>query len=389
MRFHTDAHHALALLEHRASRLCCDGAEDLLGQLTGAIAPAAEAAGGLGAIAAPVLGGASDVLPAAFDFSQGVDAASLFGPLAVDNSSAVPGLAQLLGGGAGLIGDTAGSFINNSGAGVSGLASLLNGGSALGLPQAGGGGAVVPSGTGSIKAPTAPQIAGSSPSPSGVSGPAPWDAGTKIDNTLPAAAGTATVGSGGSSAIAPPAAVAAAAPGAAPKADPGMLGGISNFLRQNGPLLSLGALGASALMPKTQIPNMGAMTGNANAASQTAQSLIPSVSTGKLPAGAEQMVQNATKDAVTNIKAKYAGMGLSGSSMEGQDVAAANERAQAMRFQIADELTKTGLNAAGLSDQMYAQLAQLILSQDSGLMDAIAGFANAMALGGATAPRTT
>jgi hypothetical protein len=124
------------------------------------------------------------------------------------------------------------------------------------------------------------------------------------------------------------------------------------------------------------------LTGN------TARSLIPSVSTGNIPPGAETYVHNAVNDAKQSIKSHYASMGITGSTMEGQELAAADARGQAMQFQLANELTKTGLTAAGISANdltgsatIYDNILKLQLQQDEALQQALANFASASAIG--------
>lgn len=159
-------------------------------------------------------------------------------------------------------------------------------------------------------------------------------------------------------------------------------GGISDFLDKNKSWLIPAALGgASALVGQQPIPNQAQLTSLAQGA-QGVAGLENSLATGKLPPGAEQMVQTSLQDSITGIQSHYASMGLSGSTMEQQDIAAAQQRSQAMRFQLAQQTTQTGLSAAGLSDQIYGQLAQLQLSQDQGLQNALAEFAAASAGGG-------
>lgn len=174
----------------------------------------------------------------------------------------------------------------------------------------------------------------------------------------------------------------AGSPGSSLSAGLGTSGGISDFLEKNQKWLVPAALGGAALLQGQQsIPNQDQLAGLAGQA-QGAAGLISSLQTGQLPPGAEQMVQTSLNDAVTGIQSRYASMGLSGSTMEQQDIAAAQQRSQAQRFQLAQQTTQTGLSAAGLSDQIYAQIAQLQLSQDQGLQQALADFAAASAGGG-------
>lgn len=156
---------------------------------------------------------------------------------------------------------------------------------------------------------------------------------------------------------------------------------IMKFLKSN-PNLILGGVGlGAAAANKPSLPNMGNLNAEATAANNTANSLINAETSGQLPPGQQQMVQNALNDTISGIRAKYANMGLSGSSSEQQEIAAARERAAATTADLATKVTGQGLNALGLAEQIYATIAQLKLGQDQGLQQAIANFAGAAAGG--------
>jgi hypothetical protein len=104
---------------------------------------------------------------------------------------------------------------------------------------------------------------------------------------------------------------------------------------------------------------------------------------GKLPPGAEQYVDVGLSDADASTRGRYASLGLSGSTMEGQDLQANQARAEAAKFQIAQQTTQTGLASMQLADSIYSQIADLQLGQDNQLQNAIAQFAAAAAGGGA------
>ena len=144
-----------------------------------------------------------------------------------------------------------------------------------------------------------------------------------------------------------------------------------------------------------------------------ANSLIPSVSTGNLPPGAQTLVNNALNDATNSIKSKYAQLGLTGSTMESQELASANAQAQAQSFQYAQQLTNTGLSEAsaatsdinsaaaiqtniinaglsasglsatelGMSATIYNDILTQQVAQDTALQQALANFASASAIG--------
>lgn len=162
---------------------------------------------------------------------------------------------------------------------------------------------------------------------------------------------------------------------------PGADSGVLDFLKRNQGWLqpAIGLAGSALTQPK--IPQLSNLQGQANLLGTTASNLVPSVTTGQLPAGAENIVQQATDAAKANIRSKYASLGLSGSSMEAQDLAAADERASGVRFQFASQLTTQGLDAAQMANQAYTQIANLQLQQDQGLQNALSNFAAASALG--------
>ncbi len=108
---------------------------------------------------------------------------------------------------------------------------------------------------------------------------------------------------------------------------------------------------------------------------------IPAESSGTLPPGAEQFVTNAQKDEESRIRGSYASLGLSGSTMEAQDLAAVSERAAAQRFQIASTVTNQGLQAAGQAGGAFDTIARFQLAQDQGLQEAIAAFSSALGYG--------
>jgi len=172
---------------------------------------------------------------------------------------------------------------------------------------------------------------------------------------------------------------------------------ITDFLKENKNLILPGAImAASALNTPTipQIPNLEAVAGKfasgAQPAADAAKALIPSLATGVLPPGAQTKIQNAVQDAVTSIKSKYAQMGMSGSTPEAQEISAAKARGEALSFDLADQLTKTGLSAAGIAAaenmdaaQVYSLIMNAQLQSDEQLRMALANFASASALGSA------
>jgi hypothetical protein len=160
----------------------------------------------------------------------------------------------------------------------------------------------------------------------------------------------------------------------------------------------LGAGGLAALLASFKQPSVDTsslqtladqMKANGTAMGASANALIPTVTTGNLPAGAQAGITQSQQSAIAAIKSKYSSMGLAGSTMETQDINAANQSAQIAAFNEANTLTQTGLTEAGVSQSelggaatIYNQIMQEQLSADQSLQKSLSNFAAAMALGG-------
>lgn len=160
--------------------------------------------------------------------------------------------------------------------------------------------------------------------------------------------------------------------------------GLMHFLSKNSNLIMpAAAIGASALQGDKQPKGEKQLMAQAGQTNAIGSELANTINSGKLPAGAESMVQQAISDGEASIRSKYAQMGMSGSTMEAQEIQALHERAQSMRFSMASDLTKTGLTALNSSSAIYQALMQQQLQQDQNLSDSISGLAEASALGNA------
>lgn len=200
-------------------------------------------------------------------------------------------------------------------------------------------------------------------------------------------------------------AIAGGAGGATPPVGatiPQAAGGIANYFKNNPGLLAALGIGAAGTLagPKlsgaiNKVPQEGALKGLASQeASLQAQQqqlggeLTQPLITGNLPPEAAQSVTNAVNDAISTTKARYANLGLSGSTMEADAIANIQNQKSALTFQIAQQMATTGqaaltgaANALGLQDQVYSQLMQAQVQQDQALQQAIASFAGAAASG--------
>ena len=201
----------------------------------------------------------------------------------------------------------------------------------------------------------------------------------------PAAGGIAGVGQGAAGAATGAAADAAAGAGGG--------GGFMNFLKSNPALLATGAglvgqLASPALAGSTtpNYPGEHQLKSIANNAEQQGKLLTSYAATGKLPPGAQAAVDIASRDAEAAIKAFYANQGLSGSTMEAQDLAAARERASALGYQLGMQAVQQGMSQLGLAQQIYAGIMDANMKSDSDLSQSIIKLAGATGYGQGTQP---
>lgn len=89
-----------------------------------------------------------------------------------------------------------------------------------------------------------------------------------------------------------------------------------------------------------------------------ASGLESALFTGQLPPGAQAAVKQATQAAKAAVRSKYASLGLTGSSMEAQDIANVDQQASSQIFSLASDLYKTGISQSGLSAQLYDAILQ-------------------------------
>jgi len=207
-------------------------------------------------------------------------------------------------------------------------------------------------------------------------------------------------------------------------------GGFSGLLSQNPNLLSgaagLAGAGLSSLLSSgDKLPFEGALTSAAGGITAQAQNvvgeaqvaqerqgqlfttgsdLLSTISTGNLPPGAEQSVQNQVNQAIATVKGRYASLGQTGSTMEADSIANIQNQATQLRFQIAQQMAQLGeatigesLRALGISQQGYTSAGQLFgeqakifsdlmgaeMKKDASTQDTIGKFASA--IGGAFA----
>ena len=190
-------------------------------------------------------------------------------------------------------------------------------------------------------------------------------------------------------------------------------GGVNGILSQIGGAGGLSALaGAGAglipsLLGGQQLPyqtNLTNISGNLGTVSNTAggenqalfdtgSNLITSLTTGRLPGGAEDVVNQLVQKQTADTKAKYASLGQTGSTMEQSALNDIQTNKGALTFQIAQQMAQTGLQAtqqslsalnieAGADSAqagIYENLMKAQMTNNSNTMTSIGNFTSALA----------
>lgn len=323
-----------------------------------AIGGAAAGAGGdlLGAGA----GAAEGAVPGAVSSSLGAASPAFMGTL--DAGTPIPSIAPTAGGVGGQTALAAASPFGTEG--ISGSAStgtLVGGGGADTL--AGGGAAS------SAPAVTAP--------------------GTLDPSVFPSTSGIDMAASGGAGASPLSGSVNPVQPGLGELLKGGY-GGLKEFLKDNsGPLsLGIGGLGlGKALLEPNAIPGGTPQAGslmlqNGQFLQNAGQTLVGQGMRGQNTAGIDQNFMQTANANKASIRAKYANMGLSGSSAEKQDLAAIDAQIAGAQGQAAQTTLNSGLTALNMSGSPVGQAAIIQAQQDSDLTNALAALAWAAGGGG-------
>ena len=92
----------------------------------------------------------------------------------------------------------------------------------------------------------------------------------------------------------------------------------------------------------------GQLSSQSAGLNSTIQGLTNPLATGTLPKPQQAQLDQASNSVIAGIKGECASMGLSGSTMEQQDIAAAQNNALALQGQLENQLFQSGLSAAGI-----------------------------------------
>lgn len=152
--------------------------------------------------------------------------------------------------------------------------------------------------------------------------------------------------------------------------DAGMLGSAGMLLNS--------ALGGSSTGNFPAAKSLGDIASNAN--SQASQ-LTNTLFNGQMPPGMQDSIDRATRAAKAAIRSKYAGMGLTKSTMEATELAQIDQNASAMGFDYATKLFDLGLKESAISAELYSALLNSQTNANNQLTASIGNFAAAM-LGG-------
>ena len=153
-----------------------------------------------------------------------------------------------------------------------------------------------------------------------------------------------------------------------------------SWFERNGKLLGLGipaaGLGLSALLGGGKFPNQDLLENSGKSMIAQGQQLMqPLLNNAPLPTGAEASIQGAQQGQRAAILSNAAATGQMGSSATQQALQQADINAQAQRFQMATSLYTAGAAEVTGGNTELMNLGKLMLMQDQGLQNAIAGIA--------------
>lgn len=156
---------------------------------------------------------------------------------------------------------------------------------------------------------------------------------------------------------------------------------VSSLTKNPLALLGAGGLALDYLMTPnvSQLPETKPLEQSAGNLAAQGNNLMSYMQTGTLPPGAQEAVNSATQAAKAQVRSNYANLGLSGSTMEGEALNMVDQNAAAQTFSIANQLMSEGANFTNLSDQMYQNILNLTLQQDTAFQNALSSFSGGLA----------
>jgi hypothetical protein len=165
----------------------------------------------------------------------------------------------------------------------------------------------------------------------------------------------------------------------------GLLSGGGKLLSNPKTDITLAGMAGNLLMGNKPPAYSGQLLSEAQLLAGQSNQLTSYLTSGALPPGVQDSINQATAAAQAQIRSHYAARGMSGSSAEAQDLQNIAQQASAQGATIAEQLYKQGITDMGLSEQIYAQLMTQAGAQDRQAMQAISSLAGALG-GMATQP---
>lgn len=145
-----------------------------------------------------------------------------------------------------------------------------------------------------------------------------------------------------------------------------------------GALVGGAGLAYNMMQGNKELEGTGELRALAQQANERGQRYSSYLESGQLPAGAQAGLTQATEAAKAAIRSKYAGMNMSGSSAEQQELNSVDMQAQAQGFNMASNLLRTGVQESGIAADLYRALLGLNAQREANTGKAISSFASAM-----------
>jgi hypothetical protein len=148
--------------------------------------------------------------------------------------------------------------------------------------------------------------------------------------------------------------------------------------RNPGALLSGGLLASQLFRGNEPYPAEKQLQNLATNAGTQGQALSGYLQSGTLPPGAQANVDASTNAAEARIRAANARLGLSGSTMEAQQLGEAKQQAAGQQFLIANELLGQGAKYTNISANIYDELLKSQAGTDQEFQKALMAFAGGL-----------
>lgn len=159
----------------------------------------------------------------------------------------------------------------------------------------------------------------------------------------------------------------------------GMGSNILGFFEKNpGALIAGGLLGANMLMGDKPLPAEASIQQAAGEAQSHANVLQAYQTSGTLPPGLQSLVDQQTSSAEAELRSSFAKSGLSGSTMEAEQLGQLKRAKAGQIAALADNLAKQGIQWAGLSAQEMGQLLTAQQAQDTAFTQSLGLFAGGL-----------